>query len=313
MLVPFKCFVLVCVLFTGSSRKIATNVSSYFITEVGEGCLLGFGAMRGKAKLEDAWIWQPGKGGISTHMAVVTSEECECLEFTIDVYERLFDEVETSLLLRRMGTTKIATTNTSSLPEMRKFEVSKFVVKQCLGCGSFGSVTLAQYAGKEMFALKTLGKAHLLDTGQLKHVLDEQRLLSKMKCPFILKLFGTYQTDHKLVFVTEVLECGDLWGIIHEVDEHVMNRGLPAPLVTFYTASLILALAYIHEKGIAYRDLKPENIMLDKNGYLRIIDFGFAKVIPYTETSATGEVVVHSKSYTLCGTPGNFYPIMIVC
>ena len=143
-----------------------------------------------------------------------------------------------------------------------------------------------------------------MDTGQLKHVADERKLLAKMKSPFILKLYGTFQTPHKIVFVTEILECGDLWGIIHEVDEFVDNRGLPPALVVFYTACLVLGLAYIHEKGVAYRDLKPENVMLDRQGYLRIIDFGFAKVIPYTESTMSGTVVVHSKSYTLCGTPG---------
>ncbi len=48
-------------------------------------------------------------------------------------------------------------------------------------------------------------------------------------------------------------------------------------LAKMYIASLVLGLAHIHETGVVYRDLKPENIMLDEFGYLRIIDFGFAK------------------------------------
>lgn len=290
----------------GSSRKFGSGISSYYICDVGPGCLLGFGSMRGKDGLVDAWVWKPGEGGVSTHLAVVKSEECECLEFTLDVFDRLFS-VSTGgdATMRRAGTTKV--NRTSMIEDLRKFDQTKFIVRHCLGCGSFGSVTFADY-GDEKFALKTLGKAHLLDTGQLKHVLDERRLLSRMKCPFILRLYGTYQTPHKLVFVTEVLECGDLWGAIHEVDEHIERRGLPVKLVVFYTACLVLALAYIHEKGIAYRDLKPENVMIDTKGYLRIIDFGFAKVIPYVENRSSGVVEIHSKSYTLCGTPEYLAP-----
>lgn len=49
---------------------------------------------------------------------------------------------------------------------------------------------------------------------------------------------------------------------------------------------------YLHSKDIIYRDLKPENILIQKNGYLKLTDFGFAKVVTTT-----------GKTYTLCGTP----------
>lgn len=46
----------------------------------------------------------------------------------------------------------------------------------------------------------------------------------------------------------------------------------------FYACQVFLALEYMHQMGLLYRDLKPENILIDKNGYIRITDFGFAKV-----------------------------------
>jgi hypothetical protein len=52
--------------------------------------------------------------------------------------------------------------------------------------------------------------------GQLRHVMDERKLLSLMNSRFVLKLRGTYQTPHQLVMVTEALDCGDLWSIIYE-------------------------------------------------------------------------------------------------
>jgi len=47
----------------------------------------------------------------------------------------------------------------------------------------------------------------------------------------------------------------------------------------FYTAQIALALGYLHESKIIYRDLKPENILLDSDGYIKLADFGLAKIV----------------------------------
>ena len=61
----------------------------------------------------------------------------------------------------------------------------------------------------------------------------------------------------------------------------------------------ILTTLCVHSKDIAYRDMKPENCLIDKHGYPKLVDFGFAKII-------------NGKSFTLCGTPEYLAPELVL-
>ena len=74
---------------------------------------------------------------------------------------------------------------------------------------------------------------------------------------------------------------------------------LPDAQARFYSSQVVSIFAYMHGLKVVYRDLKPENLLLDEKGYLKMVDFGFAKV-------------VQDRTWTLCGTPEYLAPEIIL-
>ena len=104
---------------------------------------------------------------------------------------------------------------------------------------------------------------------------------------------------------------GDLWSLLYEglggIEE---DCGVPTSHAIFYSANVVDAIGYIHKKGLAYRDLKPENLMVDEMGYLKLVDLGLAKKIPFT-VEVDGQTQLIPRSYTMCGTPEYMAPEII--
>ena len=69
----------------------------------------------------------------------------------------------------------------------------------------------------------------------------------------------------------------------------------------FYVSQIILAISYLHQNGIIYRDLKPENVLIDRDGYIKLTDFGLSKQNIFDNYSAT----------SFCGTPEYLEPEII--
>ena len=176
---------------------------------------------------------------------------------------------------------------------------------------SFSSATST--SSKGTYALKFVSKAALVESNQVRHVLDERNVLYALDSPFCVRMLGSWQTKDELVMVTEVIEGCDLWSVIYE-QQLVPGRaaGVPHDLTCLYTAGIVFALDHIHSKQVVYRDLKPENVMITAAGYPCLVDFGFAKQVPYQDIDSSDRLHVHSQTFTLCGTPEYVSPELLL-
>ncbi|PHH61114.1 hypothetical protein CDD81_776 [Ophiocordyceps australis] len=174
-----------------------------------------------------------------------------------------------------------------------KYSLGDFEILRTLGTGSFGRVHLVQSKHNQRFyAVKVLKKAQVVKMKQVEHTNDERRMLSDVKHPFLITLWGTFQDCKNLYMVMDFVEGGELFSLLRK------SGRFPNPVAKFYAAEATLALEYLHSKNIIYRDLKPENLLLDRHGHLKITDFGFAKRVP-------------DKTWTLCGTPDYLAPEVV--
>ncbi len=154
----------------------------------------------------------------------------------------------------------------------RKNSLKDFKILKLLGQGSFGKVYLVEFRGdNKHYAMKVLSKERVFKMRHVTHTKNEREILEKLNNPFIVKLYFAFQNERKLYLVTEFVQGGELFQLIKS------NVRLSENNAKFYSCEIIIALEYMHKKGIIYRDLKPENILIDKEGHIKLTDFGLSK------------------------------------
>lgn len=166
-----------------------------------------------------------------------------------------------------------------------------------LGVGGFGRVELVQINGdsSRSFALKQMKKSQIVETRQQQHIMSEKEIMGEANCQFIVKLFKTFKDRKYLYMLMESCLGGELWTILRD------RCKFDDATTRFYTACVVEAFQYLHSRNIIYRDLKPENLLLDEKGYVKLVDFGFAKKLQ------SGR-----KTWTFCGTPEYVAPEVIL-
>ena len=177
-------------------------------------------------------------------------------------------------------------------------KITDFTVLKVIGRGAYGKVQLVRYNGDgQIYALKSLSKRLLSQNDLIERTLIERNTLINANHPFLTSARYSFQSDTKLFLALEYVPGGELFSRLQE------ERKFPEHRVKLYVAQLTLAIGYLHSIGIIHRDLKPENILVDKDGYLKITDFGLAKEKMKSQDA---------KTCTFCGTPDYIAPEMIL-
>ena len=160
-----------------------------------------------------------------------------------------------------------------------------------IGKGGFGKVwKVENKKTKEIFALKVMSKLKILDKKSEKSINSEREFLTILHHPFIVNMHYAFQDRDNLYLVMDMLSGGDLRYHISR------KKKFSEEQTRFFIGCMILGLEYIHSNNVIHRDIKPENLVVDQNGYLRITDFGIAKLNAPDNSSETS------------GTPGYMSP-----
>ncbi len=152
-----------------------------------------------------------------------------------------------------------------------------------LGAGGMGEVFRARDTRLNRdVAIKVLPKDFAGDADRLRRFEQEAKTLAALNHPNVLTIHDAGVHDHAPYLVSELLEGRTL-------RDEMKSGALPVRKATEYALQIAHGLAAAHGKGIIHRDLKPENIFVTKDGRVKILDFGLAKLKePSSQPSSVG-------------------------
>ena len=150
--------------------------------------------------------------------------------------------------------------------------ISHYQIESLLGRGGMGEVYLARDTnlGRPV-AVKLLPASFVSEPNRLRRFHQEARLASSLNHPNIVTIYEFGEADGLRFLVTEYIAGHNLRELLRESPLNLLH----AIDIAAQTAN---ALAAAHEAGIVHRDIKPENLMLRNDGYVKVLDFGLAKV-----------------------------------
>ncbi|XP_038824182.1 serine/threonine-protein kinase LATS1-like [Salvelinus namaycush] len=161
-----------------------------------------------------------------------------------------------------------------------KMDKSMFKRIKTLGIGAFGEVCLARKEDTgALYAMKTLRKKDVLLRNQVAHVKAERDILAEADNEWVVRLYYSFQDKDNLYFVMDYIPGGDMMSLL-------IRLGLfKEELAQFYIAELTCAVESVHRMGFIHRDIKPDNILIDRDGHIKLTDFGLCTGFRWTHDS----------------------------
>src|SRR5271163_2979293 len=184
-------------------------------------------------------------------------------------------------------------------------KLGPYEIVSLLGAGGMGEVYRARDSRlKRDVAVKVLPKALSLDADRLRRFEQEALATAALNHPNILAVFDIGTNEGSPYVVSELLEGETL-------RERLRSGAIPLRKTLDYALQIAHGLAAAHEKGIIHRDLKPENLFLTKDGRVKILDFGLAKLTRPETGDSSGNAPtqqVGTDAGTVMGTVGYMSP-----
>ena len=151
-------------------------------------------------------------------------------------------------------------------------ELGHYQVLAAIGTGGMGEVYLAKDAKlNRQVAIKFLPDRFRLEADRVRRFQQEARAASALNHPNILTIYEIAETENRPYIVAEFIDGQTLRQVI-------ANGGLKLSEALDVAIQISSALTAAHAAGITHRDIKPENIMLRPDGYVKVLDFGLAKL-----------------------------------
>ncbi|KAG7615971.1 putative CBL-interacting serine/threonine-protein kinase 4 CAMK-CAMKL-CHK1 family [Arabidopsis thaliana] len=177
--------------------------------------------------------------------------------------------------------------------------LGKYELGRRLGSGSFAKVHVARSISTgELVAIKIIDKQKTIDSGMEPRIIREIEAMRRLhNHPNVLKIHEVMATKSKIYLVVEYAAGGELFTKLirfGRLNESAARR---------YFQQLASALSFCHRDGIAHRDVKPQNLLLDKQGNLKVSDFGLSALPEHRSNNG----LLH----TACGTPAYTAPEVI--
>jgi 5'-AMP-activated protein kinase catalytic alpha subunit len=171
-----------------------------------------------------------------------------------------------------------------------------------LGEGTFAKVKYAiNTETNEAVAIKIMDKEQIQKQDMGLQIKKEISIMKMINHKHVVGVKDVFATSTKILLVLELVEGGELFD---KIDEAVRFSEEQA---RYYMRQLCDGLAHCHSKNICHRDLKPENLLLDKNGDLKISDFGLSTLNGDASTSGNHRSAAHLL-HTTCGSPNYVAP-----
>jgi serine/threonine-protein kinase len=153
-------------------------------------------------------------------------------------------------------------------------QISHYRIDRLLGAGGMGEVYLAEDATlRRKVALKVLPERFSADPQRISRFQREARAASALNHPNIITIYEIGEADERHYIATEYIEGETLRSRVSR------QRAMSLAEVLDVSIGVANALAAAHEAAIIHRDIKPENIMLRPDGYVKVLDFGLAKLL----------------------------------